>query len=105
LLTFLYIARGSAGEVLSMLFLLEGMKPFRSLDSEFRKLKVATESISKQLGGWIRSLKDSELKGQRYVTDKVRKQAERARDREEFPKELEANRQRREPEPEVKKNF
>jgi four helix bundle protein len=94
LLTFLYIARGSAGEVLSMLFLLEGMKPFRSLDSEFRKLRADTESISKQLGGWIRSLKDSELKGQRYVTDKTRKQADRARERDEFLRELEANRKR-----------
>jgi four helix bundle protein len=94
LLSFLYIARGSAGEVHSMFFLLECMKPFRSLDSKFRKLKTATESVCKQLGGWIRSLKDSELKGQRYVTDKARKQAERTREREEFLKELETNRQR-----------
>ena len=93
LLTFLYIARGSGGEVLSMLFLLEGMKPFQSLDSEFRRLKTATESVCKQLGGWIRSLKDSELKGQRYVTEKTRKQAERARERKEFLEELVANRQ------------
>src|SRR5215831_12570662 len=94
LLSFLYIARGSAGEVLSMLFLLGGMKPFRSLDSEFRNLKTSTETVCKQLGGWIRSLKDSELKGQRYVTDRTRKQAERTRQREEFLKELDANRQR-----------
>jgi four helix bundle protein len=94
LLTFLYIARGSAGEVLSMLFLLEGMKPFRSLDSEFRRLKAAVESIGKQLGGWIRVLKNSELKGQRYVTEKTRRQDERQRQREEFLKELEANRER-----------
>lgn len=94
LLTFLYIARGSAGEVLSMLFLLEGMKPFRSLDSEFQRLKAATESISRQLGAWIRSLKDSDLRGQRYVTDKTRRQTERAREREEFLRELEENRKR-----------
>jgi four helix bundle protein len=33
LLTFLYIARGSAGEVRSMLCLLQGMLPFRNLES------------------------------------------------------------------------
>src|SRR6516165_7624128 len=33
LLTFVYIARGSAGEVRSMLCLLEGMPPFRNLQS------------------------------------------------------------------------
>jgi four helix bundle protein len=94
LLTFLYIARGSAGEVLSMLFLLEGMDPFRNLESEIRNLKAAAESVSRQLGAWLRSIKDSELKGQRYVNDKARRQTQRARDREEFLKQLENIRRR-----------
>ncbi len=89
LLTFLYIARGSAGEVRSMLYLLAGMEAFRNLESEMRNLRERTDSISKQLGAWARSLQDSDLKGRRYVTEKTRQAAERARGREEFLKHLE----------------
>jgi four helix bundle protein len=52
LLTFLYIARGSAGEVRSMLYLLQGMALFRNLESAMRNLRTKTESISRQLGAW-----------------------------------------------------
>ncbi len=89
LLTFLYIARGSAGEVRSMLCLLEGMPAFRNLESGIRNLKRETEIISKQLGAWIRNLRDSGKKGQRYVTDKVRRTDTAARVRGDFLKELE----------------
>jgi len=89
LLSFLYIARGSAGEVRSMLHLLEGMPAFRNLESEFRNLCAQTDSISKQLGAWARTLQDSGLKGRRYVNEKTRRTTERARGREEFLKRLE----------------
>ena len=48
LLTFLYIARGSAGEVRSMLCLLDEIPAFRTLESETRELKSKAESISRQ---------------------------------------------------------
>ena len=89
LLTFLYIARGSAGEVRSILCLLEGMPPFRNLESEIRNLRAKTQGISRQLGAWSQSLQDSDLKGRRYVNQKTRQRAEQARGREEFLKELE----------------
>ena len=89
LLTFLYIARGSAGEVRSMLCLLEKIPLFSDLQSGILNLKSRAESISKQLGAWIRSLKDSELKGQRYVSEKTRRAGKAAQDRAEFLKELE----------------
>lgn len=89
LLTFLYISRGSAGEVRSMLCVLEHIPAFRDLQFEILNLKSRAESISKQLGAWIRSLQDSELKGQRYVTEKTRRATEARRDREEFLKRLE----------------
>jgi len=89
LLTFLYIARGSAGEVRSMLCLLEKLPAFAGFESEILKLKSRAESISKQLGAWVRSLRDSDLKGERYVSEKTR-QVDRARQgRDEFLKELE----------------
>jgi len=93
LLTFLYIARGSTGEVRSMLCMLEKMAAFRNLESGIRNLKQQTESISKQLGGWIQALLNSGMKGQRYVTDKVRTKEQRKTERDEFLKKLERIRQ------------
>ena len=89
LLTFLYISRGPAGEVRSMLCLLERMPAFSDLESEILNLKSRTESISRQLGAWIRTLRDSDLKGQRYVTEKTRRATQARQEREEFLKKLE----------------
>ncbi len=89
LLTFLYIARGSAGEVRSMLCLLGKIPAFSDLESEILNLKSRAESASKQLGAWIRSLQDSGIKGQRYVNERTRQASRTARDRDEFLKELE----------------
>ncbi len=89
LLTFLYIARGSAAEVRSMLNMLGKMPAFRNQESGIRNLKLQTESISKQLGGWIQSLLNSGMKGQRYVTEKVRLHDQRKVEREEFLQKLE----------------
>lgn len=89
LVTFLYIARGSAAEVRSMLTMLEKMPAFRNQESGIRNLKLQTEIISKQLGGWIQSLLNSGMKGQRYVTEKVRSHDQRKIEREEFLQKLE----------------
>jgi four helix bundle protein len=102
LLTFLYIARGSAGEVRSMLYLLGGMPVFRDLESEIRNLSAKTESVSRQLGAWARSLQDSDLKGRRYVNEKTRRATEQAREREEFLKKLEQIRKNGRRESEIK---
>jgi four helix bundle protein len=48
LLAFLYIARGSAGEVRSMLCLLERKKDISDLKSEISNLKASAESCSRQ---------------------------------------------------------
>jgi four helix bundle protein len=88
LLTFLYIARGSAGEVRSMLCLLERLPAFSNLKSEFSNLKSRAESISRQLRAWSDSMQNSEIKGQRYLTDKTRRAQQSAREREEFLEEL-----------------
>ncbi len=89
LLTFLYIARGSAGEVRSMLCLLEKIPPFAVFESEILNLKSRAEIISKQLGAWVRSLRDSDLKGERYVSEKTRQADMARRGRDEFLKQLE----------------
>jgi four helix bundle protein len=89
LLAFLYISRGSAGEVRSMLCLIERLPDFRDLESGILNLKSSVESISRQLGAWIRSLRDSEMKGPRYVTEKTRRADKARQEREEFLKKLE----------------
>ena len=88
LLTFLYIARGSAGEVRSMLCLLERISAFCDLESAIRNLKARVESVSKQLGAWIQSIQNSGLKGQRYVTEKTRRARVAAEERDSFLEEL-----------------
>ncbi|MCG3149764.1 MAG: hypothetical protein PCFJNLEI_03229 [Verrucomicrobiae bacterium] len=73
LLTFLYIARGSAGEVRSMLCLLERLTYFTHLKSEISDLKSLAESVSRQLRAWAESLQNSPITGHRYLTEKTRR--------------------------------
>src|SRR5579862_3711517 len=94
LLTFLYIARGSAGEVRSILLVMERMAVFADLKSEISNLKSLAEAISRQLRGWAQHLQDSPIRGQRYLTSKTRQADAVRRDREEFIKELEAMRKK-----------
>jgi four helix bundle protein len=69
LITFLYIARGSAGEVRSMLRLLKrnptwGGEPAKGTDLAM--------SCSKQIRTWAQYLQDTNLKGQRYIDKQSR---------------------------------
>lgn len=88
LLAFLYIARGSAGEVRSMLCLLERIPAFQPLNKEIGALKKRAESCSRQLKAWAQSLQDSNFKGERHVNQQTKRIDQAARDREEFLKEL-----------------
>ena len=94
LLTFLYIARGSAGEVRSMLCVMERMNAFSDLKSEISNLKSRAEEISRQLRGWAQHLQDSPIRGQRYLTTKTRQVDQARRERDEFLKELDAIRKK-----------
>jgi len=94
-LTFLYIARGSSGESRSALCLCERLPGLADLRSEISDLKSKAESISRQLRRWADALQNSDIRGQRYLTDKSRKSTKEAREREEFLKELEEIKNRR----------
>jgi four helix bundle protein len=94
-LTFLYISRGSSGETRSVLCLCERLPGFSDLRSEISDLKLRAESISRQLRRWAGSLQNSDIRGQRYLTDKTRSRTKEAREREEFLKELEEVRNRK----------
>lgn len=94
-LTFLYIARGSCGETRSILCLCQRLRGISNLRSEISDLKSKVERISRQLRAWADSLQNSEIRGQRYLTDKTRRASKEAREREEFLKELEQIRDRK----------
>lgn len=63
LLAFLYISRGSAGEVRSMLKVLQKWSAFSDLKSQIADLIKDSEKISRHLYGWIESLKNSDISG------------------------------------------
>ena len=84
LINFLYIARGSCGESRSMLSLCEQVPRFSNFKSEISNLKLKGENISKQLHGWIESLKNSPIKGNKYLTNKERERIDREKGFEEF---------------------
>jgi four helix bundle protein len=94
LLTFVYISRGSAGEVRSMLHLLDRLPEFSNLKSEISDLKSRAESISRQLRAWADSLQNTEIRGTRYLTDKSRRSEKQRSERDEFLKELDQIRNR-----------
>jgi four helix bundle protein len=88
LLAFLYISRGSAGEVRSMLKVLLKWNEFNNLKSQISNLIRDSEKISRQLYGWIESLKNSDISGQRHLDDKARITYGSKKDRQEFLDEL-----------------
>lgn len=88
LLTFIYIARGSAGELRSMLLFLERLPNFNDFKSEIADLKSSAESVARQLRAWADSLQNSDIKGQRYLTDKTRRAAAASDEQQKFLEEL-----------------
>jgi four helix bundle protein len=74
LLQFIYIARGSAGEVRSMLCFFARRPVLRDFRSQISNLKSRAESCSRQLRAWADHLQNSEIKGQRHLNDSTRDQ-------------------------------
>jgi four helix bundle protein len=89
LLAFLYIARGSAGEVRSMLCftlrLLDDVdavvadapsglsrSEISNLRSEISKLIPLAESCSRQIRAWADSLQNTDIQGQRHLNERTR---------------------------------
>lgn len=73
LLQFIYIARGSAGEVRSMLCVIERMEPPENLRSQISNWESNAEGISPQLRGWANSFQISDLTGQRHLNDQSKR--------------------------------
>src|SRR5690349_21747082 len=65
LLYFLYVARGSAGEVRSALHVARRLTGLSRLAGQIEPLIAACEGVSRQLRGWAQALQDGDIKGQR----------------------------------------
>jgi len=76
LLQFIYIARGSAGEVRSMLTVKLRRVRLPDLKSQISNLISLAESCSRQLRGWADTLQNSDIRGQRHLNQKVRREEE-----------------------------
>ena len=88
LLAFLYIARGSAGEVRSMLAVKSRRIPEGNLKSQISDLKSLAESCSRQIRAWADHLQNSDIQGPRHLTEKSRRLADQKKRAESFQKKL-----------------
>ena len=91
LLSFIYIARGSAGEVRSMLCLMERLRRFAHLKSQTSILKSMAESCSRQLRAWAANLQESPIAGQRRLTQAARNRSEQQKRADAFTRKLREN--------------
>jgi four helix bundle protein len=82
LLAFLYIARGSAGEVRSMLTVSSRRPYLANFKSEISVLKSLAESCSRQLRAWADSLQNSDIAGPRHLNDQSRANYQKRKARE-----------------------
>ena len=69
LINFLYISRGSCGETRSMLRFAPKLGGMESERDGIEAAASQCESVSRQLYGWIDALKNSDIAGQKKLTD------------------------------------
>jgi four helix bundle protein len=106
LLCYLYIARGSAGEVRNALLFGHRLADRGLLKSEISDLKSQIsdliprcESVSRQLRGWADSLQNSDIRGQRHLNDQSRQDYDQSRRSRDFLEKLEHIRTAAKPQP------
>ena len=71
-----------------MLRVCERSVRFANFRSEISDLIGRATDISKQLHGWLESLKNTDIKGVKFYTNKERERRERDREFEEFDREM-----------------
>ena len=96
LLHFIYIARGSAGEVRSMTHVLEAVPVMAPHLGDVMDIRGRATNVAKQLRGWADSLQNSDIKGQRYLTDEVKQKVKHEKDWAEFDVEMQRYAEQRE---------
>jgi four helix bundle protein len=72
LLSFLAIARGSAGEVRSMIAVVMDRRSYAAIRPSLLAIRASAESCARQLTAWTGSLEDSPVQGKRHLTGPVK---------------------------------
>ena len=72
LLAFLAIARGSAGEVRSMMAVVKDRPRLRLLVRQLQEIRALAESCARQLTAWTGANEKSSVQGKRHLTGEVR---------------------------------
>lgn len=72
LLSFLAIARGSAGEVRSMVAVIQDRRQLKPHRARLQQIRELAESCARQLTAWGGSIEDSPVQGKRHLTRATR---------------------------------
>jgi four helix bundle protein len=72
LITFLYYSKGSAGEVRSVTYVMDKLSCFDHLQKKIAAIRALATSVSRQLNGWLASLKETDIAGPRHLSEKER---------------------------------
>jgi four helix bundle protein len=72
LLSFLAIARGSAGEVRSMMAVVRERPKLKRLAPQLQQIRGLAESCSRQITAWAASVENSPVQGKRHLTAPVK---------------------------------
>ena len=95
LLSFLAIARGSSGEVRSMIAVVKDRPRLKPHAQRLQEIRTLAESCTKQLTSWGKSIEASPVQGKRHIAtpDRIRREAaDKARSfRDNFLRNLKAN--------------
>ena len=81
---FLAIARGSAGEVRSMMALVKDRPKLKVLVPRLHEIRSLAESCARQITAWTVSIENSPVQGKRHLTVDMRRQREVVRKAAEF---------------------
>ena len=73
---FLAIARGSGGEVRSMMAVVKDRPNLKPIVRRLQEIRSLAESCARQLTAWTRSIEGSPVQGKRHLTPEVRQKRE-----------------------------
>jgi four helix bundle protein len=79
LTAFLGIARGSSGEVRSMMAVVKDRPKLKPFVRRLQEIRVLAESSARQLTAWTGSIESSPVQGKRHLTGEVKEKREAAR--------------------------
>jgi len=73
---FLAIARGSAGEVRSMMAVVKDRPKLKPVVRRLQEIRSLAESCARQLTAWTTAIEDSPVQGKRHLTGEMREKRE-----------------------------